>query len=107
MRWNSEMNLQVDEFFIASQVVKLAADAEESVIREVLKQLLKRTATIEDFKKVTRVFGPDSNRYFPSDFYTLVFDGIALGIVRREYSLNENSIGPNYSVRFTPSEDFK
>lgn len=70
---------------------------EETLIKQVLKQLLKRDATLEDFKKVNRVFfGPQTEKY------TLAYEGVELGTV--EY---QNCPTNHFTVRFYPNEPFK
>jgi hypothetical protein len=66
-------------------------DCEESVIKAVIKEWLKRDIELEDYKKITRVF--TCNDW---DKYTLVYDMIPLGYVRYEFSFER------VSVRFVP-----
>lgn len=72
-------------------------ETEEMVIKQVLKQLLKRDITLEDAKKVTRVFF-----YNDTEKYTLAYDGMALGTI-----VYRNCPEYHCSVRFYPNETFK
>jgi hypothetical protein len=69
---------------------------EEMVIKQVLKQLLKRDLTLEDFKKVTRVFICNV-----TEKYTLAYDGEPLGTIKYH-----NCPEYHYSVKFYPNEKF-
>jgi hypothetical protein len=69
---------------------------EEKLIKEVLKQLLKRDLVIDDAKRVTRMF---KDGMF--DKYTLAVDNVPIGQVFYEF------FGQRVSIRFEPLEMYK
>ena len=84
----SELNSVLTEF------IELVLKKEELIIKDVLKQLLKREATIEDFKKCTKYY---ENGNF--DIQYLAYDGLLLGVIKRLYEPNK------ISVEFTPFDE--
>jgi hypothetical protein len=70
-------------------------DAEEELIKTVLKEVLRKDPTEEDAKHVSRVF-----RSGVHDKYSLVFHNVTLGIVEMNFSPN---IVNRYIIRFTPA----
>jgi hypothetical protein len=109
-RWESIQEFEIQAFDEAIQVMKACTKQEEDVIMKVLEDLLSRKPDIDDFRKVARIFSRDfswnPDNLFPSDFYTLTYDGVALGEVSRQYSIYKlEGVGrswPRYSVMFKP-----
>lgn len=84
-----------------SQAIRKMANAEEEVIKKVLRQILKREPIIEDAKKCTCLFRRDNiNQY---DF---IYDGVCLGNIKRNFGKITDNI-PNFNIEFTPAEEFK
>lgn len=83
--WN-EAHLNASFFMQSFQ------EAEEQVLKNVLRQLLRRESTNEDARRVTRVF-----KCSELDRYDLMFDDVLIGRVRYNF-------GPinRVSVIFTP-----
>lgn len=82
-----------------NNILQSYRDAEEKVLKDVLKNLLKREPSIDDAKKLVRVFENGVH-----DWYHLGYEGVELGIVKYNYySPVSNSAG----VEFVPNETFK
>jgi Na+-translocating ferredoxin:NAD+ oxidoreductase RnfG subunit len=78
-----------------AQITKNFADAEENVIKEVLRQLLKREPTLEDAKDLHK-FQLEGE----FDKYYLAYKNLKLGTVYR----NTNIEGGKMGVEFVPFE---
>lgn len=78
-----------------AQITKNFAEAEEKVIKDVLRQLLKREPTLEDAKDLHR-FQQEGE----FDKYYLAYKGLKLGTVYR----NTNIGGGKMGVEFVPFE---
>lgn len=78
-----------------AQITKNFAEAEENVIKEVLRQILKREPTLEDAKDLHR-FQQEGE----FDKYYLAYKNIKLGTVYR----NMNIEGGKMGVEFVPFE---
>jgi hypothetical protein len=94
--WKSEFETDKKNSIIAQQIINTIHRAEEDVVKQVLQQLLLRDVTLDDYKKVTRVFREGIN-----DKYHLTYDGYCLGEI--EMNFNPDTIN-RYCVRFTPKE---
>ena len=92
--WKSEFEMDKEFASFSRQIISSIHKAEEDVIKQVLKELLKRNPTFDDAKKVTRVF-----REGLYDKYTLAYDGSPLGIVEMNFS---GIVPHRYCVNFTP-----
>lgn len=80
-------------------------EAEESVLRNVLKQLFRREITNEDGKRVVKVF-ESGNPYQ----YKLVVDGIEVGIViigTPDTCVFDVLGDQSFGVRFEPNEIYR
>lgn len=80
---------------IVAQITKNFAEAEENVIKEVLRQILKREPTLEDAKELHR-FQMEGE----FDKYYLAYKNLKLGTVYR----NTNIEGGKMGVEFVPFE---
>ena len=78
-----------------AQITKNFTDAEENVIKEVLRQILKREPTLEDVKDLHR-FQQEGE----FDKYYLAYKNLKLGTVY----LNTNIEGKKMGVEFVPFE---
>ena len=75
-------------------VQESVSELEERVIKDVLKQVLKRDAIISDAKKLRKIYEPCET----SNYY-LEYSGITLGKITFDF-------GQTCSVNFTPHKDF-
>jgi hypothetical protein len=82
-------------------LTKIYQEAEEKVVKDVLRALLKREPTIEDAKNTQRLFKPSKE-----NGYTLAHLGIEVGEIEYKYPSLEEM---NFSgmVTFTPHEKYK
>ena len=80
---------------IMAQITKNFAEAEENVIKEVLRQILKREPTLEDAKDLHK-FQQEGE----FDKYYLAYKNLKLGTVYR----NTNIEGGKMGVKFVPFE---
>ncbi len=82
-----------------AQITKNFAEAEENVLKEVLRQILKREPTLEDAKDLHRF-----QQQGEFDKYYLAYKNLKLGTVYR----NTNIEGGKMGVEFVPfeNEDF-
>jgi len=88
---------------IFEEISRVKDQAEEALVIQVLNQLLKRNPGVEDFKKVTMVFGPpDKNPQGILKKYTLVYSDVTLGVV-----LLEMLPGSKGRFIFYPDKAFK
>lgn len=78
-------------------VEKKFIDAEEMLICKVLGDVLLRKPEIDDFKKVTTIHSPGIK-----DGYALLFNGIELGIVKRDFNMMLPKPEQRVIIRFTP-----
>lgn len=78
-----------------TQITKNFAEAEENVIKEVLRQILKREPTLEDAKDLQR-FQQEGE----FDKYYLAYKNLKLGTVYRNTNIEGGKIG----VEFVPFE---
>lgn len=78
-----------------AQITKNFAEAEENVIKEVLRQILKREPTLEDAKDLER-FQQEGE----FDKYYLAYKNLKLGKVYRNYNIEGGKMG----VKFVPFE---
>lgn len=84
--------------------IRLYREAEEKVIKSVLRSLLKREPTMEDASKCTRIFKPGI-----TDQYDLEFEGICLGQVKYNFPTigpSESDITDKLGVEFIPIPPF-
>jgi Na+-translocating ferredoxin:NAD+ oxidoreductase RnfG subunit len=80
---------------IMAQITKNFAEAEENVIKEVLRQILKREPTLEDAKDLHKF-----QKEGEFDKYYLAYKNLKLGTVYR----NMNTEGGKMGVEFVPFE---
>ena len=81
---------------IINKIQEGFANAEEHVIKTVLKELLKKDPTIEDFKNVSilRFEGV-------FEYYFLAYNNLKLGKIYRDFNLTGDN---KMTVRFVPCE---
>lgn len=96
-RYNAEFEMAEKHSLVIREFLHTALRAEEEVVKSVLAQLLEREITLEDYKKVTRVF-----REGITEKYNLTYDGINLGIVEKNFSPN---LVNRYCICFTPKNN--
>jgi len=86
---------------ITNDLIRKLIETEEHLLKDILKQILKREATNEDAKEIQRI-----KRRADDNWYILSFRGITLGKVTFDYPDFTNGSG-KFGVTFEPDETFK
>jgi hypothetical protein len=79
---------------IVDEIIRKFINGEEEVIKEVLRQLLKREPTHDDFEYCEK-------NGFSNTHYSLFIKGICVG------TMEFNIEGLEYRIIFTPNENYK
>ena len=69
-------------------------NAEEKLVKQVLRMVLKREPKIKDAKRLTKLI------YQHREGYVIAFDGVEIGDVKMNTSYN------NFGFEFTPKDEF-
>lgn len=101
----NKIKLLESEVFEASELQKMQSEVakqmiriEEDCINGVLRQVLKREPTIEDYKECTQSYKEGED-----DGYYIAYKGVNLGRITRAFSsFGYSGDAPKYKVTFTP-----